>query len=329
MNLTDNNIACLELDDFVEALTSPDYLTRHLRFPQGKNGYFSGTMHLLEQGFRQLPATYVQNYYKVYLLEQGQLRKVVQTEPIDLGSQTLYITKPGQFNRWHAMDNTQGYVIAFSKEFLYSLQEQRNMLTTFPFLSPIHQTYFKVDTRQYRNLARLITRIHREYEAKSPSSYELVRVYTLELLLKSKRYSESERETENVVTEHPTTGSSAADISQRFVERMEAYFVAGICEGYVAPRSVADYAHEVGVNQGHLNDCLKKHLGKTAKALINERLLIAIQCKLLHSDLSVAEIGYALGFESPSYFNRFFRKLTGQTPADYRSQPPPFNRPGG
>ncbi|EDY18480.1 response regulator receiver protein [Chthoniobacter flavus Ellin428] len=33
---------------------------------------------------------------------------------------------------------------------------------------------------------------------------------------------------------------------------------------------------------------------------------------LSHSQLSVSEIGYALGFEDPSYFARFFRRYEGE-----------------
>ena len=35
---------------------------------------------------------------------------------------------------------------------------------------------------------------------------------------------------------------------------------------------------------------------------------------LSHSELSVSEIGYRLGFHDPSYFGRFFRKGTGSSP---------------
>jgi len=35
---------------------------------------------------------------------------------------------------------------------------------------------------------------------------------------------------------------------------------------------------------------------------------------LQHTNWSVAEIAYALGFEYPTYFNNFFKKKTGQIP---------------
>lgn len=40
---------------------------------------------------------------------------------------------------------------------------------------------------------------------------------------------------------------------------------------------------------------------------------------LAHTNLSSQEVAYQTGFESPSYFNRAFKKITGQTPRDYRA----------
>jgi AraC family transcriptional activator of pobA len=41
---------------------------------------------------------------------------------------------------------------------------------------------------------------------------------------------------------------------------------------------------------------------------------------LLSSENNVAEIAYDLGFESPSYFTRLFKKAVGMTPIQYREK---------
>jgi AraC family transcriptional activator of pobA len=40
---------------------------------------------------------------------------------------------------------------------------------------------------------------------------------------------------------------------------------------------------------------------------------------LFHTESSIKEVSYQLGFEDASYFNRFFKRLTGSTPLDYRT----------
>jgi AraC-like DNA-binding protein len=49
------------------------------------------------------------------------------------------------------------------------------------------------------------------------------------------------------------------------------------------------------------------------------RVLLESKRLLYFSSLSVKEIGYELGFEDDSYFVRFFKRLTGLTPAQLRS----------
>jgi len=44
-------------------------------------------------------------------------------------------------------------------------------------------------------------------------------------------------------------------------------------------------------------------------------------CRLLReADLRVSEIGFAVGFQSLSQFNRVFKKLSGKSPTEYRSR---------
>lgn len=39
---------------------------------------------------------------------------------------------------------------------------------------------------------------------------------------------------------------------------------------------------------------------------------------LAHTEMAVSEIAYALNFQDPAYFSRFFRRLAGQSPGKFR-----------
>jgi len=41
---------------------------------------------------------------------------------------------------------------------------------------------------------------------------------------------------------------------------------------------------------------------------------------LLNPHLRVSEIAYTVGFQSLTHFNRVFRKLTGESPTDFREK---------
>ena len=54
--------------------------------------------------------------------------------------------------------------------------------------------------------------------------------------------------------------------------------------------------------------------------VIRQRRLLDAKRLLSHSEMSVSEIGYHLGFEDPSYFSRFFRRYERCAPAEFREQ---------
>ncbi|MEM6431220.1 MAG: helix-turn-helix domain-containing protein [Deinococcota bacterium] len=41
---------------------------------------------------------------------------------------------------------------------------------------------------------------------------------------------------------------------------------------------------------------------------------------LTHTTLSAAEVGYQLEFDDPGYFNRFFKREAGLTPAQFQTR---------
>ena len=85
-------------------------------------------------------------------------------------------------------------------------------------------------------------------------------------------------------------------------------------------RVVADYTRELAVSPGHLNALCKRHLGRSAKAVIQDRLLTEARRLLLYSEDSAARIGHALGFEDPSYFTRFFHRTARRSPTAFRAE---------
>jgi len=63
---------------------------------------------------------------------------------------------------------------------------------------------------------------------------------------------------------------------------------------------------------------IKKHTGKTTRDIIHERVIGEAKTLLRNTDWNIAEIAYALGFEYPSHFNKYFKHLTASTPMEFR-----------
>ncbi|MFN9958651.1 MAG: helix-turn-helix domain-containing protein, partial [bacterium] len=85
--------------------------------------------------------------------------------------------------------------------------------------------------------------------------------------------------------------------------------------GYLEARQVAHYAQRLAITGDHLNTLVRERLGRTASGVIHDRLLLEAKRLLLHGDMSIKEVGYALGMKDPAYFTRWFSKAEGVAPA--------------
>jgi AraC family transcriptional regulator, transcriptional activator of pobA len=97
-------------------------------------------------------------------------------------------------------------------------------------------------------------------------------------------------------------------------------FMAQVNTHYVTHRRVRDYAHMLGVTAGHLSDTVSQLSGQTAISVIHQRTVLEAKRMLIHTEQTVSQIAAALAFDDPSYFGRFFKRLTGETPHQFRQK---------
>ena len=82
--------------------------------------------------------------------------------------------------------------------------------------------------------------------------------------------------------------------------------------------TVEELAEKIGLSRSMLHRKLKKEIGKSASELITEMRLKKAKELLERSELTAAEIAYKTGFNSPSYFNKVFKKVYKISPGDLR-----------
>ena len=81
---------------------------------------------------------------------------------------------------------------------------------------------------------------------------------------------------------------------------------------------VADYADMIGVCSKSLNLIARTHTGKTAKQLVDDRVLLELKRKLAFSQSSIHVISLQLGFKEATIMTKFFRRHTDVTPKEFR-----------
>lgn len=89
---------------------------------------------------------------------------------------------------------------------------------------------------------------------------------------------------------------------------------------YTEDISLADVAEQINMSRSAFCKYFKNRTGKTFSQLLNE-IRVGHACKLLvEEDLPVTQVCYRSGYNTPSYFNRKFKSITGYTPLEYRKK---------
>lgn len=110
----------------------------------------------------------------------------------------------------------------------------------------------------------------------------------------------------------PQAGSRQAVLVARLRERIE--------QRFRVREPVAAHAQALGVSESALRHACASVAGISPAAMLDQRALLEAQRLLLYSNLTAGEIAYALGFEDPAYFSRFFARHLGQPPGGWRKQ---------
>ena len=80
------------------------------------------------------------------------------------------------------------------------------------------------------------------------------------------------------------------------------------------------YAEHMCLTERYLNTVIRQTSGTTAKEWIDRALITRIKIELRHTDKPAAQIANEMHFANPSFFSKYFRRLTGMTPGEYREK---------
>lgn len=242
------------------------------------------------------------DFFQVTLLT-GTGRLMHDFRETDISGTTLFFMSPGQVHTATPARTTTATVVSFTREFFDAHSDGPGFLSDLPF-------FFATETMPWLSLLpeeattarKLFRDLQSEFDAAQPGAAEILRALLRILFVRASRW---------YVRARPVSRTNRASLLVR-------QFHLAVERHFQEWQTLEPYAHELGVTANHLNDVMRQETGRAAGEHIRHRRLLDAKRMLLHSDLSVSEIGYRLGFKDPSYFSRFFRRYEETTPADFR-----------
>lgn len=112
------------------------------------------------------------------------------------------------------------------------------------------------------------------------------------------------------VNEVKSTNSRQEEIFTKFTELLERH--------HKKEREIAFYADKMCMTSKYLSQVIKDYTGKTALGIIEEYVISEAKSMLLSTTMSIQQISDELKFPSQSVFGKYFKRVTGKSPTEYR-----------
>jgi AraC family transcriptional regulator, transcriptional activator of pobA len=253
------------------------------------------------------------DFYMIFVVTRGEGIHTFGPKEYYIQPNTLCFISPDMVSSWRAdAEEQQGYFVSFSETFFSAGCENKKFLQELPFFQLDGHAVLALNAEQTQYFLTIFQLMHTEYNNGSSYSPDILRSQLQLLLHKANAHLKTE------IGFNDASNHAGLRLLKGFKALYRRDFHAlGKGKGLML-KKVADYADELGVSQNHLNDTIKSITGRSAGQLIRHQLASHATMCLLHADKNIGEIAFALGFEDPAYFARFYKKQTGKSPSEFR-----------
>lgn len=248
------------------------------------------------------------DYYTIILTIKAQGSHLIDFETYPLSDGQLICISPWQVHQINESQKPTGYAITFTDEFLGSNSMTPEIIQSF-------------------NLFRLAGETPPIYL--HPSDLELARRYAEDLLRYDTPYTQSDymalgallqlilligARNCNLMLDQAAQNNqdNGSHLLKGFKDLLEQHFA--------SQHQIAYYAEQLYVSSDHLNRVIKQLTSKTAKQMIQARIVLAAKRMLRFSDMNIKQVGIELGFDEPAHFSTFFKNTTGRSPSDFKTK---------
>lgn len=238
------------------------------------------------------------NFYQFVLFTSSSGKHSIDFQHFAVAPWQCYSMTPAQIHTWEFDQNTDGYIINFDLQTLQAMMGHHDSFHQFSFFSgQVDQGVFTLSKR-IRDSVRLVCE-HMLYQSTNVDFCKVSLIYLFNL----------------IQTERPASTPSN-EVSHN--ARLLSNFLSLIESNYKTMRLPKEFAALLYITPNYLNALCNEKLGASAGELIRRRVLLEAKRLLATRNFTVSEIAYALNFNDNSYFSKFFKKIEGMTPEEFR-----------
>lgn len=202
-----------------------------------------------------------------------------------------------------------GYFCIFNELFLKPGDRNSSLAET-PLLDISKERIYFLGNKAVETIKELFIKMQQETETDYNGKGDMIRCY-LHLIVHEAMKMQH-------LNQYVANKNASQRIAELFLALLERQFPIDLPGKMLTLKSATDYAERLSVHVNHLNRVVKATTGRTTSALISGRIIQEAVQLLQHTNHSVAEIAFALGFEEPASFSNFLKKHTSMSPTEHR-----------
>jgi AraC family transcriptional regulator, transcriptional activator of pobA len=269
------------------------------------------SIHEIENTANPLPYYSRRDFYKICIVTGKNLIQYADRE-IEIDGTFLFFGNPHiPYSSQVLSEKQTGYGCLFTEDFIKG-HERSESLQQSPLFKIGGTPVLSVTNGQ----AAFITMIFQKMQSEQTTEYmfkaELIRNYIFLIIHEALKL----QPIDNFV-KHKNAHSRVATF---FLELLERQFPVENADHPIKLKTAQDFAENLSIHVNYLNRSVKEITGKTTTAHIAERIIAEAKALLQHTNWSINDIAYSLGFEYPSYFNNYFKRMTATNPLSIRAK---------
>jgi AraC family transcriptional regulator, transcriptional activator of pobA len=239
------------------------------------------------------------DFEEVIIITHGNPYYLLDAKRIKLSPPIAVYVALGKIHEFIPDIDTRGYAVKYSNEFIP--QSNFNFYSNF-------LDYFKYPLRSggcATDIESLCKIMLHEY-SKPEIGYKVIKHLLSAFLLKL--------ETEGNKHYGQNSGAKNADLLSFNT------FLRILRENFREHKGVDFYAGKMNTTARSLNKITHAILNKSVTEIIETRKLVEARQLLIHTNKTISEIGFELGYNDKSHFTRVFHHKTGLTPSGYKTK---------
>jgi AraC family transcriptional regulator, transcriptional activator of pobA len=249
------------------------------------------------------------DFYKIVLVT-GSMTMSYGDQTLEVNDTCLILINPRVPHSVTHRVERKGYACVFSEVFMAG-RERKRLLQHSPLMRAGVMPVVYLNAEQTAFISGVYERMLAVYRGDYPQKAELLKT-CVELIV-------HEALTIQPMAAEPTQDNAATRITYLFSDLLERQFPIESADSPLKLRTPQDFAERLSVHVNYLNRSVKEITGKPTSVVIAERITAEAKALLQHTSSGIADIAYSLGFEYPTYFNNYFKRMTGTTPNAYRA----------